>query len=118
MLILKLFAWALAGSGIFQHFAAADALDNPLYQLESDGSARETLLISRLSTILCNLDVKSIYVCFDSDKMATSMVNRVIANVAQCSSVAITLLRYHTLHIQTNTHTHTEHNRMETIFRI
>lgn len=110
MFLLKLFALALACSELLHRYGVDGAMDIATFnsssyqQHQSGGSVREALL-NRLSMILCNLDVKSIYVCFDSDKVATNMVNQVIARVAHCSSVAITLLRYSTPAPQTHTHT-------------
>lgn len=101
MFILKLFALALTCFELLPpHFAIEGSMDIASFNLtsyqryQSHGSALEALLLNRLGIILCNLDVKSIYVCFDNDKIATNMVNEVIAKVANCSSVAITLLRY------------------------
>lgn len=99
MFMLKWFALALACPELLQNFAIDGSMDIATFNLssyqqhQSNGNAREALL-NRLSMIMCNLDVKSVYVCFDSDKMATNMVNQVIAKVAHCSSVAVTLIRY------------------------
>lgn len=102
MFILKLFALVLLCAELQQHFSIGSSMviahfNNMLSSyrsLRSNECAREALLLIRLSKMLCNLDMKSIYVCFDDDKMATNMVNQVIAKIAHCSSIPVTILRY------------------------